>query len=255
MEFPQQKGGVREPPRGSRAYQDFRDAEGGDNVDLTIGKGEIDALLGENGAGKSTLVKMLFGSLEPYSGEIGWNGEAVNISSPSVGQEARHRHGVPAFLPVRGVFGGRKHRAVARRRHPDQHDCREGAGALLQLRPAARSLFDGRRPFGRRTPAHRDDPLPAADAGSRHPGRADVGAHAAGGRPAFRDAQAAALGGQRSSISPPARGGEAALRQGHRHAPWQGRRPLRPAPGDGCFARPHDGRERGPDGCAGADEA
>lgn len=53
-----------------------------DAIDLTIAKGEIHALLGENGAGKSTLVKMLFGSLEPHSGEILWNGNAVRIASP-----------------------------------------------------------------------------------------------------------------------------------------------------------------------------
>jgi len=53
-----------------------------DDIDLTIGKGEIHALLGENGAGKSTFVKMLFGSLEPASGDIQWNGEKVAIKSP-----------------------------------------------------------------------------------------------------------------------------------------------------------------------------
>jgi general nucleoside transport system ATP-binding protein len=55
-----------------------------DAVDLTIAKGEIHALLGENGAGKSTLVKMLFGTLEPASGEIAWKGEPVRISNPAV---------------------------------------------------------------------------------------------------------------------------------------------------------------------------
>ena len=54
-----------------------------DSIDLTIGRGEIHALLGENGAGKSTFVKMLFGSLEPASGEIFWNGEAVTIRNPA----------------------------------------------------------------------------------------------------------------------------------------------------------------------------
>ncbi|MDQ1185978.1 ABC transporter ATP-binding protein [Agrobacterium larrymoorei] len=51
-------------------------------IDLDIAPGEIHALLGENGAGKSTLVKMLFGVLEPTSGDIVWNGNSVRIGSP-----------------------------------------------------------------------------------------------------------------------------------------------------------------------------
>src|SRR5690606_12453368 len=54
-----------------------------DHIDLTVGKGEIHALLGENGAGKSTLVKMLFGSLAPNSGEIAWKGQQTRIASPA----------------------------------------------------------------------------------------------------------------------------------------------------------------------------
>ncbi|MEZ5872012.1 MAG: ABC transporter ATP-binding protein [Nitratireductor sp.] len=54
-----------------------------DNVSLKVGEGEIHALLGENGAGKSTLVKMLYGSLQPDSGEIIWRGQPVTIASPS----------------------------------------------------------------------------------------------------------------------------------------------------------------------------
>lgn len=53
-----------------------------DAIDLSIGKGEIHALLGENGAGKSTLVKMLFGALEPAAGDIRWKGKPVSIQSP-----------------------------------------------------------------------------------------------------------------------------------------------------------------------------
>ncbi|MEH6650421.1 MAG: ABC transporter ATP-binding protein [Motiliproteus sp.] len=58
-----------------------------DRVDLSVGSGEIHALLGENGAGKSTLVKMIFGLLKPDSGEMLWQGEPVQVSSPAQARE------------------------------------------------------------------------------------------------------------------------------------------------------------------------
>ncbi len=61
----------------------FGDLRANDTVDFSIVPGEIHALLGENGAGKSTLVKILFGSLQPNSGEIFWREKSVSIRSPS----------------------------------------------------------------------------------------------------------------------------------------------------------------------------
>ena len=54
-----------------------------DHVDFAIHPGEIHALLGENGAGKSTLVKILYGALQPNSGEIRWEGQTVTIANPA----------------------------------------------------------------------------------------------------------------------------------------------------------------------------
>ena len=42
------------------------------DVDFTLRKGEIHALMGENGAGKSTLIKVLTGVHEFESGSIHW---------------------------------------------------------------------------------------------------------------------------------------------------------------------------------------
>ncbi|WP_051962995.1 sugar ABC transporter ATP-binding protein [Mesoaciditoga lauensis] len=52
------------------------------NVNLTITKGEIHAIVGENGAGKSTLMKIIAGEYKPTSGSLFVNGEEKHFSSP-----------------------------------------------------------------------------------------------------------------------------------------------------------------------------
>jgi general nucleoside transport system ATP-binding protein len=54
-----------------------------DDVNLKVMPGEIHAFLGENGAGKSTLVKMIYGALQPTSGQFLWNGSEVNVANPA----------------------------------------------------------------------------------------------------------------------------------------------------------------------------
>jgi len=53
-----------------------------DDVNLVVKQGEIHAICGENGAGKSTLMKILYGMIQPDSGEMRVNGDIVDFSSP-----------------------------------------------------------------------------------------------------------------------------------------------------------------------------
>ena len=52
------------------------------DVSLRLESGQIHALLGENGAGKSTLMKILFGLVQPDSGEIHIDGQPIQIPGP-----------------------------------------------------------------------------------------------------------------------------------------------------------------------------
>ena len=56
------------------------------DVDFTLRKGEIHALMGENGAGKSTLIKILTGVYPMDAGDVTVEGKPVHIASPQDAQ-------------------------------------------------------------------------------------------------------------------------------------------------------------------------
>jgi branched-chain amino acid transport system ATP-binding protein len=51
-------------------------------VSLTVGQGEIVALVGPNGAGKSTLLKAIAGLMAPRGGTIRWEGKRLDTKPP-----------------------------------------------------------------------------------------------------------------------------------------------------------------------------
>jgi rhamnose transport system ATP-binding protein len=59
-----------------------------DRVSLAVERGEVHALVGENGAGKSTLTRIIGGAEKADSGQIRFEGAAVNLSSPAAALSA-----------------------------------------------------------------------------------------------------------------------------------------------------------------------
>jgi len=84
------------------------------NVDFTLKRGEVHALMGENGAGKSTVIKVLTGVYAKDSGEITYNGKLLECSSPLQAQEVgistvyQEVNLVPNLSVAENIFLGRQ---------------------------------------------------------------------------------------------------------------------------------------------------
>lgn len=131
-----------------------------DGVDLSVGTGEVHALLGENGAGKSTLMKILSGALLPDQGVIRLDGAVFSPRDPLAARRAgiamiyqelnlaphltveqnltlgieSHRFGCIR----RSAQREQVHRALRRLERPDIHP----AARVGDLSPAARQLVE-----------------------------------------------------------------------------------------------------------------
>jgi len=96
--------------KASKINKSFGDFKANIDIDISIKKGEIHALLGENGAGKSTLVKIFYGVLKPDSGTIEINNQLVSISSPKsartngVGMVFQHFSLFPALTVAENIL-------------------------------------------------------------------------------------------------------------------------------------------------------
>lgn len=123
-----------------------------DNVQFTLKKGEIHALMGENGAGKSTFIKVITGVHTPDEGEIFLNGEKVEIKNPKdalrMGIAAIYQHvtNYPDLSVTENIFMG--HEKINRRTrkikwkemHQEAKDLLESLGSDLNPKTEMGSL-------------------------------------------------------------------------------------------------------------------
>ena len=93
----------------------FGDFAANEDISLTVNPGEIVALLGENGAGKSTLMNVVYGLLQPTSGEILINDAVEEFDNPGeaiaagIGMVHQHFMLVPPFTVAENVMLGHEH--------------------------------------------------------------------------------------------------------------------------------------------------
>ena len=90
-----------------------------DDVQITVRRGRLNALLGENGAGKSTMMNILAGVFPPDAGEIFLAGQPVRFANPRAAQQAgisiifQELNLVPHLSIAENIFLGREPRNAA----------------------------------------------------------------------------------------------------------------------------------------------
>ncbi|MDE3111454.1 MAG: ABC transporter ATP-binding protein [Chloroflexota bacterium] len=96
----------------ARISKRFGDLQALAEVDLTVHKGDIHALVGENGAGKTTLMNILYGLYRPDAGTIRVRGTEAHIAGPrdaialGIGMIHQHFMLVPPLTVAENVVLG-----------------------------------------------------------------------------------------------------------------------------------------------------
>ncbi len=122
-----------------------------DNVSFAVRPGEIHALLGENGAGKSTLVKMIYGIMQPDSGEIRWDGQPLQIANPKaarklgIGMVFQHFSLFEALTVLENIALGMDSKIPSRELESRIRDVMSTYGLLLDPHRTVATLSVGER--------------------------------------------------------------------------------------------------------------